>query len=307
MQNKEIQKERCDMRGILVAFPRFRKPHLCSGISGEHGKETGRRRDRRHWMEPKRTRQTELTSKNRKVQPTYLFMMHSLLYSKVQTGPLSNHDRTDEDVSVYLAQLLNCFIHPQYVDRVKNSLSKYDTDVFQRLANSTDARLKYTIYKTNSEFLLVSVGIFDNPAVILSKARDKVQPSEEASIGRGQVYYHFAYTYSQQVHKKNPPISEVLEKLSLGFDRYSRMLSHLRGEYTDIMKRLSRGEVYHLERSVDVEGKKELIRQKQNLLLDVYSEWKKTGAEHLQKKLDKIAEEIRILDPGFGFTINKKD
>jgi hypothetical protein len=258
-------------------------------------------------MEPKRTRHTELTSRNRKVQPTYLFTMHCLLYSKVQTDLLSNRDCHDEDVNVYLAQLLNSFINPQYVDRAKNSLSKYDTEAFQRLATSTEARLKYTIYKTNADFLLVSIGIFDNPAGILAKARDKIQPFEEASIGKGKAYYHFAYTYSQQVHKKNPAISEVLEKLSLGFDRYARILSHLRGEYFDIMKRLSKGETYHLERTVDMEGKKELIRQKQNLLLDVYSEWKRTGAEHLHKKLDQIAEEIRTLDPSFDFTINKKD
>ncbi|MCX5800060.1 MAG: hypothetical protein NTX17_01525 [Candidatus Eisenbacteria bacterium] len=258
-------------------------------------------------MEPRRTRYTELTTRNRKLQPTYLFMMHCLLYSKVQTGPLPNRDCYDEDVSGYLAQLLNSFINPQYVERAKSSLLKYDTEVFQRLANSTDARLKYTIYKTNADFLLVSVGIFDNPALILGKTRDKARPSEEASIGRGKAYYHFAYTYSQQVHKKNPPISEVLEKLSVGFDRYARILSHLRGEYSSIMNKLSKGEVYHLERTVDTEGKKELIKQKQNLLLDVYSEWKKTGAEHLQKKLDQIAGEIRTLDPSFDFTINKSD
>jgi len=166
--------------------------------------------------------------------------------------------------------------------------------------------LKYTIYKTNADFLLVSIGIFDNPTAIIGKPRPRTQPSEEASIGRGKVYYHFAYTFSQQVHKKNPAISEVLEKLSLGFDRYARILSHLRGEYFDIMKRLSRGEIYHLERTVDAEGKRELIKQKQNLLLDVYSEWKKTGAQHLQRRLDQIAEEIRTLDPNFDFTINKK-
>jgi len=258
-------------------------------------------------MESKRTRHTEISTKGRKVQPTYLFMMHCVLYSKVQTGIASGRDCYDEDVTVYLAQLLNSFINPQYVDRARNSLLKYDTEVFQRLANSTDARLKYTIYRTSTDFLLVSVGIFDNPALILGKAMDRSKPAEEASIGRGKAYYHFAYSYSQQVHKKNPPISEVLERLSVGFDRYARILSHLRGECFDVMKRLSKGEIYHLERTVDLEGKKELIKQKQNLLLDVYSEWKKTGAEHLQRKLGQLAEEIRTLDPNFDFTINKRE
>ncbi len=258
-------------------------------------------------METRRTRNKDLSDRSRKVQPTYLFTMHCLLYSKVQTGLLSTRDFYDEDVSVYLAQLLSSFINPEYVERVKSSLSKYDVEAFQRLACSSDARLKYTIYKTKSDFLLVSVGIFDNPPTLVSRTRSKGQPAEEASMGRGKAYYHFAYSYSQQVHRKNPPISEVLEKLSTGFERYSRILSHLRGEYSDIMTRLARAEVYHLERSVDLEGKKELIRQKQNLLLDVYSEWKKTGTPAAKMKMDRLAEEIRALDPSFEFTIKKQE
>ncbi len=248
-----------------------------------------------------------MTDRGSKAQPSYLFTMHCLLYSKVQTGMLSNRDYYGETVNVYLAQLLNSFINLQYTERVRNSLSRYDTEAFQRLAGSTDARLKYTIYKTDSDFLLVSVGLFDNPKALLTRPRLKNQPTEEASIGRGKAYYHFAYTYSQQVNKKTPPVSDVLEKLSAGYERYARILSHLRGQHTDIMERLSKGEVYHLERTVDLEGKKELIRQKQNLLLDVYSEWKKTGAEHLQKKLDKLAEEIRALDPSFLFTMKRHE
>jgi hypothetical protein len=258
-------------------------------------------------MESRRTRSKGLTDWSRKVQPSYLFTMHCLLYSKVQTGLLSSRDYYEEDVSVYLAQLLSSFINPQYVERVKNSLSKYDVEVLQRLAGSTDAKLKYTIYKTKSDFLLMSIGLFDNPPTLVSRPKPRSQPAEEASIGRGKAYYHFAYTYSQQVHRKNPPISEVLEKLTTGFERYSRILSHLRGEYSDILTRLAKAEVYHLERSVDLEGKKELIKQKQNLLLDVYSEWKKTGAQSAKLKLDRLAEEIKALDPSFEFTIRKQD
>jgi len=258
-------------------------------------------------MNTKRTRSKEPSDRTRKARPTYLFTMHCLLYSKVQTGILSERDNYDDDVNVYLAQLLSSFINPQYAERAKNSLSKYDTEVLQRLASTTDAKLKYTIYKTKTDFMLVSVGLFDNPSPLASKTRPKNQPAEEASIGRGKAYYHFAYTYSQQVHKKSPPVSEVLEKLSAGFERYARILSHLRGEHFDLMQRLSKGEVYHLERTVNLEGKKDLIKQKQNLLLDVYSEWKKTRAGHLQKKLDQLAEEIRALDPSFVFTMKKQE
>jgi hypothetical protein len=88
-------------------------------------------------------------------------MINCLLYSRMETGLVSNQDFYDEDVNVYLAHLLHSFINPEYVEQSKKFLSKYDTEVFRRLSDSGDARLKYTIYKTNADFLLVSIGIFD--------------------------------------------------------------------------------------------------------------------------------------------------
>ena len=103
------------------------------------------------------------------------------------------------------------------------------------------------------------------------------EPSEEASVGRGKTYYHFAYSYSQQINRRHPAITEVLEKLSVGFDRYIKILSHMRGEYLDLVNILSQGEVYHLERNVDKERERESLRQMQDEFLDCYIEWKRTG------------------------------
>ena len=219
----------------------------------------------RHYIDLKET--------SRDLQPTYYFMINCLLYSRMETGLVSNQDFYDEDVNVYLAHLLHSFINPEYVEQSKKFLSRYDTDVFRRLSTSTDARLKYLIYKTNADFLLVSIGIFDNPLASAAH-RAKLQPSEEAYVGRGKTYYHFAYSYSQQMHRKNAGVSDVLEKLSVGFDKYLRILSHMRGEYLDLMKRLSSGEVYHLERQVNEHSMQEMLKVKQDELLELYSAWK---------------------------------
>ena len=128
----------------------------------------------------------DLKESSRNLQPTYYFMINCLLYSRMETGLVSNQDFYDEDVNVYLAHLLHSFINPDYVEQSKKYLSKYDADVFRRLSNSTDARLKYSIYKTNADFLLVSIGIFDNPG--LPAGQKKLAPSEETYIGRGKTY-----------------------------------------------------------------------------------------------------------------------
>jgi hypothetical protein len=251
----------------------------------------------RHYVDLKET--------SRELQPTYYFMINCLLYSRMETGLVSNQDFYDEDVNVYLAHLLHSFINPEYVEQSKKFLSKYDTDVFRRLANSSDSRLKYLIYKTNADFLLVSIGIFDNP-MGQGGVRSKVQPSEEAYIGRGKTYYHFAYSYSQQVHRRNAAVTDVLEKLSVGFDKYLRILSHMRGEYLDLMKRLSNGEVYHLERSVDADSQQELLRVKQDELLELYSLWKAQPSAETEENLERVVSEIKQLNPDFKFELPKR-
>lgn len=249
----------------------------------------------RHYVDLKET--------SRELQPTYFFMINCLLYSRMETGLVSNQDFYDEDVNVYLAHLLHSFVNPEYVEQSKKFLSKYDTDVFRRLATSKDARLKYLIYKTNADFLLVSIGIFDNPMGTGLPRRH--QPSEEAYIGRGKTYYHFAYSYSQQMHRKNAGVSEVLEKLSVGFEKYIRILSHMRGEYLDLIKRLSNGEVYHLERSINEHSRQELLRAKQDELLELYSAWKREPSAETEEDLQRIVGEIREINPAFKFELPK--
>ena len=133
--------------------------------------------------------------------------------------------------------------------------------------------------------------------------RARLQPSEEAYIGRGKTYYHFAYTYSQQMHRKNAGVSEVLEKLSTGFEKYLRILSHMRGEYLDLMKRFSSGEVYHLERSIDEHSQQELLRVKQDELLELYSTWRDRPDDAVAVDLERVVGEIRQLNPSFKFEL----
>ena len=246
----------------------------------------------------------DLKEGGRNLQPTYYFMINCLLYSRMETGLVSNQDFYDEDVNVYLAHLLHSFINPDYVEQSKKYLSKYDADVFKRLASSTDARLKYSIYKTNADFLLVSIGIFDNPiAPTATPLRTQPAPAEEAYIGRGKTYYHFAYTYAQQVHRTNQGVSEVLEKLSVGFEKYIKILSHMRGEYLDLVQRFSEGEVYHLERAVDESARQDRIKAKQDQLLELYSQWQKAPTAAIEEDVKRIVGEIQELAPSFRFSL----
>ncbi len=248
----------------------------------------------------------DLKESSRGLEPTYHFMINCLLYSRMETGLVSSQDYYDEDVSVYLAHLLHSFLNPEYVEQSRKYLSKYDADVFRRLQTAADARLKYVIYKTDSDFLLLSIGIFDLP-VVAGQPVEKVKPAEEAYVGRGKTYYHFAYSYSQQIHRRNAGISEVLEKLSTSFEKYLKILSHMRGELLDLGQRLAEGEVYVLERTLNEAGRQEKIKEKQDQLLELYSAWRASPNAQLEEDMKRLVGEIRELSPGFRFELPRRE
>ncbi len=259
-------------------------------------------------MEGSRREPLAYSLEDREAAPTFQFMLKCLLYSRLQTGLVSNRDYYDEDVNVYVAHLLQAFINPDYIERVRPYLSQYDSDVFAKLADSSDARLKYTIYKTNADFLLISMGLFDDATAMAPDRRRGGEkswrhPSEEAYAGRGRTYYRFAYTYSQRLPRKNSGISDVLEKLAVGFDRYTTILAHMRGEYFDLMNRLSEGEVFHLQRAVNDDARKEEVKLKQDALLDLYNAWRERPDRETLAQLEELVAELKTLDPGFDFKL----
>lgn len=242
--------------------------------------------------------------KQRDVEPTFYFMLNCLLYSRLETGHPSNKDFYDEDVNMYLTNLLCSFMKPEYHKRATKYLSRYDTNLFAKIEGSSDVRLKYTIYKTNADFLLISIGIFNDAERPAASGATLFKNAEEAHMGRAKAYYNFAYTYSQSMFRRTSGIGDVLEKLSRGFERYVEILSHMRGEYFNILDRLGAGEVYHLERSIDKLEVSEELKVLQNKFLDVYSEYMKTKDGKLKEKLGKMAKEIQRLDDSFDFHID---
>ncbi len=239
-------------------------------------------------------------------EPTFFFMMNCLMYSRLETDNPSNADFYDEDVNVYLANLLTSFMNPEYHERARKYLSRYDSNLFRRIQDSTDARLKYTIYKTNADFLLISIGIFRNADRARPGAKDAfLRDSEEVSMGRGKAYYQFAYSYSQSMFRRSTAVTEVLEKLSRGFEKYVEILSHMRGEYFNILDRLGEGDIYHLERAIDRYTEDAELKKLQDEFLDLYSEWMRTKDAAVGERLRRVVQRIQAIDESFRFDMSE--
>ena len=240
----------------------------------------------------------DLKDKHR--EPTFFFMLNCVLMTRAQ-NEVEDGGRFEEEVNIYLANLLSAFANPSYIERLKPYLSEHDIEVFKRLEKSNDARLKYTIYKANADFLLFSIGIFDTAGEEALPLGPEFKHGRQGQMGRGQTYYHFAFSYSQRLPGLGETIPHVLEELSKGFEKYVTILSYLRGEYFDIVRRLSDGEIYHLMRSVEASGKRMQLERKRNEFLDAYLDWKNLGTEEARKRVLVLAEELRALDPTFDY------
>ncbi|MBD3366715.1 MAG: hypothetical protein GF405_00905 [Candidatus Eisenbacteria bacterium] len=235
------------------------------------------------------------------VETSYFFMLNCLLHSRVNTGIESNSEFYDEDVNVYLAHLLNSHIDPKHIERVSEHVATDEAHLHQLLEEAHDDRDRYTIYRATADYLLMGTSVFDifedrhhahHPALVISKA---------FYVRRASVYYGLASSYATKLNRGRCAIAATLAKLSEGIESYVRILSYMRGEYLDFIRRYSPGELFHLERSIEQIERDLEIEKMRDEFLDTYNEWRRTGVPELRDKLMEKAERLRRYDPSFEF------
>ncbi len=236
------------------------------------------------------------------VQTSYFFMLNCLLHSRVNIGIESNSEVYDEDVNVYLAHLLNSHIDPRYLHRASSYISQTDADVAASLAGDADCRRKYETYKANADFLLMAVSVFDLFDEPRHSQPHQLRTHKQVYIGRASLYYSLASSYAMKLARGESPIADTLLKLSEHIDDYVRILSYMRGQYLDFIRRYSPGELFHLDLVLDEIHRDETIEKMRNEFLDTYHAWMKTGVPELKRKLEEQAKLLREVDPTFEFT-----
>ncbi|MBN2071054.1 MAG: hypothetical protein JW814_06305 [Candidatus Krumholzibacteriota bacterium] len=229
------------------------------------------------------------------------FMMNNLLYSRIDSGYPSNSDQFDEDVNVYLAYLLESMMSPEYHEAVKQFVVPYDLPLFESIRNEPDPRVKYMTYRMNADFLLMSIGIFNNARGKRPDSTSFMNLSINTYIGRGKAYYDLAQSYLRKTTLRKSTMTEILGKLSLNFEKYINVISMLRSEYFNIYDRISQGELYHLGKSIEQESLKARISKKYDEFLDAYSRFRDQRTDEAKSALVQMTLELKKLDQSFDF------
>ncbi len=237
-------------------------------------------------------------------ESTSFFMMNNLLYSRIESGYPSNDDCFDEDVNVYLASLLESLIHPEYHQALKRYVVPYDLLLFESIRNEKNPRVKYLTYKINADFLLVSMGIFNNASGTRPNSTPHMNFTTETYIGRGKTYYSLAQSYLVQTLRQSTAIADILGKLSKNFEKYVKTLSVMKSEYFNIFDRISNGELYHLECSIREKDITKQLSRTYDEFLDAYSRFRKENSTESKKIVKEKAAQLRKLDLSFEFDID---
>jgi hypothetical protein len=225
------------------------------------------------------------------------FFINNFLLSRIDSDLPSDLAEYDEDVNVYTAALLSGIVTGRE-DLLRGDLvSTRDADVFARVQDSKDQRYRYRVYKANADFLYVSLGLFSEG---VAEADGSIEDETNRLTGRGKSYYQFASAYAERLYGSHAGITEVMDKLSRNFEAYTRVMTWMSGEYLNLVRRLSEGEVFHIERSIQTTFAGSHRRHTWDDLLDSYVEWQKTHAKDARRKLARAARELRRVDPTFS-------
>lgn len=226
------------------------------------------------------------------------FLLESVLKSRIQLGLEDPPAHSDEDVNMYLAFLLLEAGQPSYLEKISHLTSPRNSDIFRMIEDSQDNYFKYLVYKTNADYLLLLLSIFQNLNREGKGEGAFFDKSQSAYEGYAKTYYQFACEYNRLVYRKVTAIGIILNKLSHSFDRYEQILVHVREAYLKFLKTQEQEFSKFLK---DLEAyKRELhLRERKDLFLDLYSLYLKTKDAALQRKLLDLGHELERLDPSF--------
>lgn len=234
-------------------------------------------------------------------KPASLFMLNCMLFTCEEAIPDAGVNRYARKVDGYLTSLLATFSNPSHVEHLTPRLTGYDLDVFRRLKNSDDATVKYTIYKTERDFLLLSIGKFDERGEKALPPDPEFKHGDQGQMGCNKGYYHFTFSYCTGDPVTPGEMAEIYKQLSMGFEKYSTILTYSAGMYFDLAERLADAEVYNLTRATEATRRRLVLERKRNEFLDAYLAWKKVRDQASRDRMRLIAEDLRSLDPGFTF------
>ena len=154
----------------------------------------------------------------------------------------------EEDVNQYITLMLAEMVNPKTAGLTNQYLVGTDSDAGQIAVDLKLESQKYQVFRTNADFLLFHLGLFSSESNILG---DKY-------FDKGGWYYSSAACSLKHARGGRSGLSDVLEKLSLKFGKYVKILRYMKNRssnYFSFHFKFSEEEVAQFQKQLSKESK----------------------------------------------------
>ena len=232
------------------------------------------------------------------------YLLGSIIKCRRDGNFPSNYYTFDEDVNVYLAHLLFAISLPEYHEMAEPYLSLDTSDILRWVKTTDDRTIRYFIFKVNADNILIHTAVFDD---LLHKNSSKLfKRSHKHYRELAQLYYDQAALYHTKIYRKKTGVGEVLTKLSHYFDAYQALLKLVRREYFDFVTHFRDNAFSHFMNELCSYETEFQRKSKMDRFLELYGHWLETQNPGLEQEIERLASELRRLDPSFHFDLKQR-
>ena len=235
----------------------------------------------------------DLASKER--EQMFFFLLNAFLCSRLDT---ENETEEDENVNVYIPQLLYSLFDGSFFGHRSQMLATTPSDVYAKVEEEDTDRHKLRVYRANADYRLVAFGIFAGFGERRSRASRQLT-SESSHLEEAQQYYGWAALYGNRLPKKYRGLSQTLATIAAQFAHYLEVLRHLSSRYFNLCRRLSPGELFHLEHEAHQQALPYIEDEALNQMLDAYNQWRQEPNEGNRSQLQLASSTYREFNPKF--------
>lgn len=232
-------------------------------------------------------------------EETLYFFLEHLLKARIDLHMETGKCEFDEEVNMYLANLLRSVLTAQFDLHKKPYLSPFDLDIRKYISEHPGLRNEYIVYRDNADFGLVYDSVFLG-FHHEGSYHDIVMPDEDCKPRIAQ-YYVYAASALGHLRGMHETLVQVLYTLARQIKEIAEIVRKAAGDYFDFIERFTAGSFYHLQKNiVDMVEKNEYVK-KVDAFLKLFKKYKTKATREVRERLIEIIREIKQMDPAFGF------
>ncbi len=232
-------------------------------------------------------------------EESLFFFLEHLLKARIDLHMETGENVYEEEVNMYLADLLHSVLSSRFDMASKPYLSPFDIDVRNYINAHPGLRNEYVVYKENADFGLVYDSVFlgFNHE---GSYHDRVMPEEDIRPRVAQ-YYLLAASALGHLRGMHETLVQVLYTLAQQVKEIAVIIRKAAGDYFDFIERLTTGSFYHLQKNILSALEKNSYREKVDTFLRLFKEYKSQATQEIKQQILDIVIEIKKINPGFEF------